>query len=513
MLIRIITFPFLTLWLSIPAFTQDSTFLVKLESTIQERIDAGEIPSMAFAVAKDGKIVYQNAWGWADIENQIPATLHTSYQIASTSKSMTATGIMILDHQGNIDIQDEAEKYMGPLTFDNPHNFPQKVTIRHLLNHTSGLGTYFDIYYADESHKMVPFERAFKYFGTLHHPPSTISEYSNLGYGLLDYIITQNSGRSYSQFMNEELFQPLSMKHTYVQGSEATGIVEAQKYDSKLNPLPEIKNNTYGAGNIFASVEDLIKFGNFYLNQTSEANAILPQNRRSEMWEYRDPKALFHYHSQTYYGLGWYVKPDDNGYYVVWHQGGMMGASSTLKIIPDEHIVVVALTNTSNRNLCNYVVDALTRQVLPDYDPTPLNEATEIADYQPFSVDTTYWGKWTGAISVDSLSIPFSLTFRRDGRATVNYLDYTYASYFTQNNPLPNQEDLLMALTNQGSFIGLFLGQLPHPKLRREFSHLLSLKLLKQGNEMRGTVVALAAAQREYYAYPLQITLTKEAQK
>ena len=147
MLIRIITFPFLTLWLSIPAFTQDSTFLVKLESTIQERIDAGEIPSMAFAIAKDGKIVYQNAWGWADIENQIPATPHTSYQIASTSKSMTATGIMILDHQGNIDIQDEAEKYMGPLTFDNPHNFPQKVTIQHLLNHTSGLGTYFDIYY------------------------------------------------------------------------------------------------------------------------------------------------------------------------------------------------------------------------------------------------------------------------------------------------------------------------------------------------------------------------------
>ena len=155
-------------------------------------------------------------------------------------------------------------------------------------------------------------------------------------------------------------------------------------------------------------------------------------------------------------------------------------------------------------------MDDLCIYFLPSYPTRPLYEATEIADYRPYLIDSTYIGTWSGTISMDSLSIPLSLKFGKDGVVTANYIDYTYSSYFTQNAPLPNKEDLLMALTNDNSFIGLFLGELPNEKMRSEHSHLLSLKLLKSGNELNGTIVALAAAEREYYAYPFHVNLVKE---
>lgn len=493
--------------------SQQYNGLIKnLDLKLEEKIKNREVPSIAYCVTKNGKIIYQNALGLADIKNKIPASINTSYQIASTTKPLTAAGIMILHEKNLLNIDEEAERFMGKLKFGNSFNTGATPSIRNLLNHTSGLGTYFDIYYDDELIAPIGFEEAFKKFGKLHHPPGVISEYSNLGYGLLDYIIVENSDKAYAEFMNKELFIPLGMNNSYVQGFNISDrkIQEAKKYTSDLEELPVVTNNTFGAGNIFASATDLTKFGNFLLGTLkSQASAILSKQSKALLWDYRDDNAIYHYHSGAYYGLGWYVKPNDNGYKVVWHEGGMMGVSSTLKIIPDEKIVISVITNTNNRTVCNYALDELSKIVLPEYKPTPLNEVTEIADYRPIASDTTYLGKWSGTISSEDISIPFSLDFKEDGKVMANYLDYTYKSYFTKNNPLPNKEELLMALTSNNSFIGLFLGELPFNSLRNEFSHLLSVKLLKNQDKLSGTIVALAAANREYYAYPFHVDLSK----
>ena len=100
--------------------------------------------------------------------------------------------------------------------------------------------------------------------------------------------------------------------------------------------------------------------------------------------------------------------------------------------------------------------------------------------------------------------------FDEGGIVTASYLDYTYQSYFTHGNPLPNKETLTAAITKQNSFIGLILGTLPYKKLRKEYSHLLSLKLYKHKDKLTGTIVALPAAMREYYAYPFHVELKKE---
>lgn len=158
---------------------------LEVERKIEREIDKKIIPSIAIAVAKDGKIVYEKAFGWSDVGARVRATITTSYQLASVSKPMTATALMVLHHKKIINIDSSAEDHMKPLKFKAFEGRASDVRLRNLLNHTAGLGTYFDITYADENVRKDDFVEAFNKYGNLYYPPGSISEYSNLGYGLI----------------------------------------------------------------------------------------------------------------------------------------------------------------------------------------------------------------------------------------------------------------------------------------------------------------------------------------
>lgn len=476
-----------------------------IEQQIKENIESRTIPSVALAIAKDGEIIYEKSFGYADIENKISATNETSYQLASVSKTMTATGIMILDKKSDFDIFEPAQKYIKPLKFKSFEGDSSKVRVVDILNHTSGLGTYMQISYLDENKPNDDFETTFNKYGSLFHPAGVKSEYSNLGYGLLDYIIEKQSGKDFSKFMEDELFAPLNMKHAFVEGFKKEGISIAKKYDANLRVLPNVINNTRGAGNIYASIHDLILFGMFNLKKENEK--ILDSKSLDLMHGFVNKEALYHYYDSTYYGLGWYFKPNDNGYKIVWHEGGMMGASSMIKLIPSENIAIAVILNTSNQQYCQQLTNQLSKVVLPDYEPSPMNE---VAEYLPYTSDDTYFGEWKGSVKVEDLDIPCSLSFQPDGNIIIDYLDFTFRSYFTGGSPLPNKTFLLSGMVNKNSFIGMFPGDLPSKDIRHEFSQFMSLKLIKNGNVLSGTIVALAAADREYYAYPYYIKLIKE---
>ncbi|MBK6266192.1 beta-lactamase family protein [Marivirga sp. S37H4] len=476
----------------------------KIEHFIKEAIEKEETPSVAIAVAKDGMIIYQNAFGYADIENKIEANSSTAYQLASITKPITATAVMILNHQKIIDIYSQAEKYMDPLQFKATETNPSDVKIINLLNHTSGLGTYFQLNYADEPFEGDDFKTAFNKYGKLFYPVGRICEYSNLGYGLLDYIISNQSGKSYAQFLQTEIFNPLGMNNSFVNNPDNPGLSVAKKYDKNLKLLPEIINNTTGAGNVYSSIQDLIKFGMFHL--ISQENDILSPKEVDLMHNYIDPDVIYPYYDSTYYGLGWYFKNDD-GYRIVWHEGGMMGASTMLKLIPDENIAIAVMLNTSNQAFSRAITDQLSSIVLPGYNPKPTNE---IANYKQHTADTSLYGTWKGTMSVEGLDIPCTLHINSDGTIMMEYLDYTYKSYFTNDNPIPNKSILLNGMINKNSFIGMYPGNLPSEDIRQEMSQFMSLKLFKDNNNMTGTIVALAAADREYYAYPFYIKLEKQ---
>ncbi|MGF7141542.1 serine hydrolase domain-containing protein [Roseimarinus sediminis] len=479
-----------------------------VEVEIENAIDNKVIPSVVVAVAKDGKIIYEKAFGYADIKKQVKATTSTSYEIASLSKPFTATGIMLLDHMGKIDIEMSADQYIPPLKFKVAEVNSSEVRIIDLLNHTSGLGNYFQLSYSDENTESDDFRMAFNKYGTLFHQSGQICEYSNLGYGLLGYIIEKQGKTIYSEFMMKELFIPLGLENTFIGKPKKRNKHIAQKYDANMHLLPEIINNTIGAGNIYSSIHDLILFGLFHL-KSDNYEKLLSSEELEMMHSYINKNTLYHYYDSTYYGLGWYFKNDDNGYKIVWHEGGMMGVSSMLKLIPEENIAIAVIINTFNKSYCQKITNQLNKVVMPDYNPSPISE---IANYTPYTKDSTLIGEWAGFIKVGQDSIPCTLNFNSDRNIIINYLDYTYRSYFTQNNPIPNKTFLLNGLVNQKSFIGMFPGDLPSNDIRHEFSQFLSLKLIKNDNVLSGQIVALAAADREYYAYPYYIRLEKNNQ-
>lgn len=497
--------------LSLTGSSQTGNGFLEIEQRIQKEIGKGAIPSIAVAVAKDGRMVYEKAFGWANIEAKVKATINTSYQLASVSKPMTATGLMVLHHKKIVDIDSPAEGYMNPLKFKTYEGKASDIKLRNLLNHTAGLGTYFDISYADEKVRKDSFEEGFNKFGNAYYTPGSISEYSNLGYGLIDYIIARQSGKTYARFMEQEVFAPLGMTHSFVQNTKRSDITIAKKYDSGLKVLPEVLNNTYGAGNIFSSIHDLILFGMFHLkNNLKTQKQILSQEEIDLMHYYKDTNALYPYYDSAAYGLGWYFKENDNGYKTVWHEGGMMGASSIIKLIPEKNIAIAVIINSSNRQFCNEIANELSKVVLPEYQLTPLNEDAEVANYKAYTTDPSYFGDWAGTIKVDNLEIPCTIKFQPDGNIIITYSDLTYRSYFTQNNPIPHKTILLVGIINKESFIGMFPGTLPSKDIRKEFSQIMSLKLYKKGKTLSGTIVALAASSRMYYAYPFYIRLEKK---
>lgn len=473
----------------------------QVEQQIKQAIRDQRIPSMAIAVAQNGKVIYRNAWGYANVNKKIKATIHTPYLLASVSKSMTATALMLLHQKGVVHLDVPITQYMAPLKLKRACKNFRTPTLREVMNHTSGLGTYFDISYADETYQVDDFKTAWQKYGRLFNQPGERFEYSNLGYGLLDYIIAKYAGQSYPNFMQKQVFSLLKMPDSFVENSSVPSIKSAQKYGKNLTLLPSLRSNTSGAGNIYSSITDLIRFGLFHLN-TSTKNVQLYK----EMQSYRNPHTFFDLYEKAFYGLGWYVQSNNQGQKVVWHEGGMMGTASMLKLFPQQKLAIAVITNTYDNAFCRQMTDALTKAILPDYSPSPIQE---IAHYRAVGANTAWQGVWQGYMHITGKKIPVTLNIQAQ-KTTLSYPDYTFQSFLTNDQPLPYQTTLFLSMHNQQAFLGTGTGELPVASRRKEYRHILSLKLLRKKQQLSGTITMLAAAPREYYAYPFFIELEKK---
>lgn len=472
-----------------------------IETTIDSLITNHMLPSLAVGILKDGEIIYEKAFGYSDLEGEVKTTIHTPYQLASLSKPITATVIMKLHSEGIIDMYEPITKYVPLKKVDPTFQDP---SIKQVLNHTAGLGTYFDMYYEDENTIPTSFTEAWDKYGIQFHEPGKVCEYSNIGYGLLSHIISKVTSGSFAQHLQKHILPKLRMHNTFVM-EQPTDKDErvAKKYDHKLNPLPFIWNNTIGAGNIAASIHDLMQFASLHLQSHYEGFLEAPAIHNMQV--YQEKGTLFHYYQDTYYGLGWYIMPDDNGKKVVWHEGGMIGASTILKLYPNQNIAIALLTNTHNPKACRLLSDIIVAELIDNYQPTPINE---IAAYESTYTDTTFWGKWAGTMRINQKEIPIIITID-DQTIDFNYMDQGYQSFLTDYQPLPVHNRLLFGAVHKDYFIGTGTGELPASDKRKNLQHLFSFKLFKEGTTMTGTIVHLAAAQRQYYGRPYAIQLKK----
>lgn len=474
------------------AFAADAYDFSAANQLAKQAVADGTTPSIAFAIARDGVILHEGAFGMADREAGRRATLHTAYPLASATKPITATVLMVLHEREGLDLGQSLRTAHPGLAIKGDGG--DRITIEQLLSHTSGLGTYARIRYGADVQAAPPLAEDLLAHAYTVNAPGRISEYSNLGYGLLGEVISRRAQSPYADAVERLVFEPLGMEDSFIDSPRTGQVDVAAHYDASLVRLQPLRNNTPGAGNAYASAHDLTRFAMLHAGATgdvplSKAGVAKMQARHGD--------AFHHYYSDAYYGLGWYVR-QEGGQRVVWHEGGMPGASSIIKLLPEQRIAVVVLGNRTDANALNQAIaDALVRAVLPQYSALPLDP---VAGYAPLAGQPGFAGTWRGAVVVDGARVESTLELAADGTGVFRHQAPGQAA----------TEASLRAMVKGDSFISALPGRLPSRDIAAADEPLLLLKLVRTGDRFTGAVVAYSSLKRLDYLLPFPITLERQ---
>jgi len=383
-------------------------------------------PSLAVAVAQNGKILWEEGFGWADRENRVPANEHTLYSLASISKPITATGLMILKERGKIDLDRPINDYLGDAKLKAWVGNSGEATVRGVANHSSGLPLHYHFFHEDEPYQRPPMDETIRRYGNLVTAPGEKYQYANLGYGILDYVISRLSGKSYPAFMREEVFLPLDMTHTSVNIGPRLKKYQAVRYGSDGLPIPFYDFDHPGASAVFSSAHDLVRFGMFHLKaHLPDQKAILSDETIDEM---QQPTADIS--NGNGYGIGWRINSNEMGYRSIRHSGGMGGVSTVLVLVPSEKLAVVALTNSSSP-LPDQISKEILSVMLPEYarnralsETQKEQEKGQSQEPAPsFEPTPELIGKWSGSVHTYKRDIPLTFWFKESGDVHVQLGD------------------------------------------------------------------------------------------
>jgi CubicO group peptidase (beta-lactamase class C family) len=477
-----------------------------IRNIIKEAVESGSPASLAIAAAKDGKIVWEEAFGRANRELNVPATTNTRYAIASLSKPFTALGVMVLIERGAVKLDDPIKKFLGNIKLTAYEGDAAAVTTRHLLQHTSGLPRHWRNFYSDESETPPTLEETFNRYGILVNQPGAEYLYTNLGYALLAHIIERVSGASFSEFMRKEVFLPLGLTDTTVENAARISRPSAALYKADGESVPFYRADESGSMSVASSIRDVIRFGLFHLksNQPGQKQIIKPATI-DQMARERyavEPSSG----SDTFYSLGWLGRPKSAySYYNLSHSGDAPGVSALLVIFPNERIAVAALANTRFSEMIYTATDGVLDALLSDNKKMRESDPSmKPPTLPPFKPAEELLGEWAGEIKTYSGKIPALMTFRPDGDAHVKL----EGQLETSVNQLQFKD---------GKLTGRFQGTITTVDAMRH-PHQLRLVLRHKGDVLSGTVHAQSSIdaqaknipKRDYFALASWMKLAKK---
>ena len=298
-------------------------------------------------VAKKGKVVFKNQYGYADFKKKTRIDDHSVFQLASVSKQFTATAIMILKEKGQLDLDDKVTRFYP----DFPYT---EVRIRHLMNHTSGLPKYFWLAEHKWEKDYPPSNAEMMDMLATHDvqrffSPGANFDYSNTGYMVLASVIEKVSGKSFGDFLNDEIFKPLHMDHSFVYRYETDKVRENQltgyrlykrRWHAKISGT--VNDAVVGDKNVYSTTEDMLKWV-----QGLNSGKIISLNSLEEMYSRGETK----YNRKVPYGFGFRIKEDTEK--VIYHNGKWNGFSTSLMQYPEEDLVVITLEHSNYTSMKN----------------------------------------------------------------------------------------------------------------------------------------------------------------
>lgn len=316
----------------------------KIDSFFSRRYKLG-LFNGAVLFADNGNVIYKNTFGFANYKTKDTLTTNSAFQLASATKPITAYAILLLKEKGLISYSDSVRKFFPEFPYEN-------ITIEQLLIHRSGLPNY--MYFADEYwfdkrnitiNNFDVIDLFIEYEPQKYYDPDQRYNYSNSNYCLLAAIIEKASGKTYADFMEENIFSPLGMKDAYVYNKE----MEPENNSRVIGYVTErrIADNSYlngvvGDKGIYSSVEDLFKF-----DRELSAGALVSKKEIENAFTARHKEL----HAYDNYGYGWRIIDLPGSRKIVYHNGWWKGFRSYLIRSITQNKTVIVLTTLSRRSI------------------------------------------------------------------------------------------------------------------------------------------------------------------
>ena len=317
-------------------------------------------PGAAVLVVRNGQPVFRRGYGITDLRSIRPIDAETNFRLASFTKQFTATCIMLLAHDGKLHYDDHLTDF-----FPEFPAYGKSITVRNLLNHTSGLPDYEDLLmqkYPNTPEEKIPqildagVLKLLEQQTAAKFPAGSTWEYSNSGYVVLALIVEKVSGEPFGQFLHDRIFVPLKMTNTlaYEKGKNEvphrayghTKLGQSEK-DGWRETDQSSTSATLGDGGIYTSIDDLAQWDRALREHTllSEAEmqpALTPVKPTGG--PAKSPEG-----TNVSYGFGWFLNPY-HAHKRMWHDGETMGFRTTIQRFPDDNLTIIVLANRTDIN-------------------------------------------------------------------------------------------------------------------------------------------------------------------
>ncbi|MDF2511297.1 MAG: beta-lactamase [Herbinix sp.] len=369
-----------------------TTNYAEIDSYVEKEMEQCRIPGFALGIVKNNEIIYLKGYGYADSSGR-EVTPQTPFLIASLSKSFTAMAIMQLVDEQKLDLDKPVQTYI-PWFRVSDLQASSEITVRQLLNHTSGIGADAEYEIATLRGDDTNIEQFVRKMSKikLTKKVGESFQYNNANYIILGQIIQSISGLSYENYMKQKVFQPLGMLHSYVSQDEAKKDGMAVGYRTMFGiPVPvelPYRRDFLPTYSIISCSEDISKYlvallnnGNYnnsqVLSEQGVTELMMPSSKISD-WQS--------------YGLGWYVTSGS-----VYHGGEVTNYQSKAKMIPEDSLGVILMYNTSSSTLTKLFksgyrdrIESGIISILYGYEPDEVQPGARLFDLNRYPMSATY---------------------------------------------------------------------------------------------------------------------------
>jgi CubicO group peptidase (beta-lactamase class C family) len=355
--------------------------LAKIEEKVEARRKELGIPGMSLAIVKDGEVVLMNGFGYKSFEKQIPVTADTQFAIGSATKAFTAFSVLMSQDEGKLSLDEHPRKYLPYFKINDPE-INEKITVRNLLTHSSGLGR-TDL--AMITGKLTR-EELIKVAGEA-KPVAKLGEkfgYQNIMYAAAGETVAKVQNMTWENFVAQKILKPLGMMNSSISVAEMQKAKDYSfgydyNFDTKqtrLLPTREIAQVS-PAGSINSSARDMANWLKFILNKGEFEGKRLVSEKSFEEW--LKPHQKITPDGKVSYALGWFVQ-DWKGKKVVQHGGNIDGFNSMVAMLPEENLGFVMLTNVTGSSLGGELMPIIWSGILESTEtPKPAGNTVAVA--------------------------------------------------------------------------------------------------------------------------------------